>query len=133
MPFEHDGRRLRFPLLAELDDCHGNRFKVGYYWRQELGFLSYSPKHLLTDEASRYQFSPIRWSIANRELAAALPPINAHPIRRERVDFLIWPGFYPTSVMPPYCVPMPLVRQAIAQYLATGEFSNCIGWGERAE
>jgi hypothetical protein len=131
--FERDGRRLRFPLLAELDDCHGNRFNVGYDGRQERAFLVFSPKHLLTDEAGRYQFLPLRWSIANRESAATLPPIYAHPIRRERVDFHIWPGYDPTSVMPPYCVPMPLVRQAIGQYLATGEFSNCIGWGERAD
>jgi hypothetical protein len=131
--FERDGRRLRFPLLAELDDCHGNRFDVGFYWRQERGFLAYSPKHLLTDEAGRYQFFPLRWSIADRDAAATLPPFYAHPIRRERVDFFIWPGYDPTSVMPPYCAPMPLIRQAIGQYLATGEFSDCIGWGECAD
>jgi hypothetical protein len=62
--FERDGRRLQFPLLAELDDCHGNRFDVGFYWRQEWGFLAYSPKHLLTDEAGRYQFLPLRWRLA---------------------------------------------------------------------
>ena len=125
--FERDGRRVRFPLLAELDDCRGNRFNVGYDGCQERGFLAYAPKHLLTDEAGRYQFLPIRWSIANRETAAMLPPFYAHPIRRERVDFFIWLGYDPTSVMPPYCPPMPLVRQAIGQYLATGEFSGCIG------
>jgi hypothetical protein len=131
--FERDGRRVGFSLLAELDDCHGNRFHVGYDGRHERGFLAFSPKHLLADEAGRYQFLPIRWSIANRETAALLPPFYAHPIRRERVDFFIWPGYNPTSVMPPYCAPMPLIRQAIGQYLSIGEFSDCIGWGERAD
>ncbi|MCY2966669.1 MAG: hypothetical protein NT069_24080 [Planctomycetota bacterium] len=131
--FERDVRRVQFPLLAELDDCDGNRFQIGYDGHQERGFLAYAPKHLLTDEAGRDQFLPIRWSIANSETAATLPPYYAQPIRRERVDFFIWEGYDPISVMPPYCPPMPLVRQAIGQYLATGEFSDCIGWGERPD
>jgi hypothetical protein len=131
--FERDGRRIQFPLLAELDDRYGNRFEVGYDGRHERGFLAYAPKHLLTDEAGRYQFLPIRWSIGNRETAAALPPYYACPIRRDRIDFFIWLGYAPTSVMPPYCPPMPLVRQAIGQYLTTGEFSGCIAWGERLD
>ncbi|MCY2966672.1 MAG: hypothetical protein NT069_24095 [Planctomycetota bacterium] len=60
--FERDVRRVQFPLLAELDDCDGNRFQIGFDGRQERGFLAYALKLLLTDEAGRYQFLPIRWS-----------------------------------------------------------------------
>ena len=130
--FEQDVRNLKFALIGEIHDREGHELKFGLHAFQDRAFISFQPKHLLENEKGHYQYIPLRWSLADSAAAATFPPIG-HLKGRERIDFLIWPGYDPYEIMPPYCVPMILVRQAIREYLATGEFSTCIGWGERAD
>jgi hypothetical protein len=104
----------------------------GYFDHRDCAFISFQPKHLLANEKGHYQYVPLKWSVADSVEASASPPIG-HRRGRERIDFFVWLGFDPYEIMPSYCVPMSMVRQAIREYLATGVFSKCIGWGERAD
>jgi hypothetical protein len=117
--FEKDARNLRFPLIGRLHDCEGHELTFGFYDDRDRAFMSFQPRHLLANEKGHYQYSPLRWSVANQAKASNLPPI-LHTIGRERIDFFLWTDFDPYQVMPQYCVPMTLVRLVIREYLDTG-------------
>ena len=130
--FEQDVRRLKFALIGNIHDRDGHELTFGCFDHRDCAFISFQPKHLLANEKGHYQYAPLKWSVADSGEASALPPIG-HRGGRERIDFFVWLGFDPYEIMPSYCVPMSMVRQAIREYLATGVFSKCIGWGERAD
>jgi Immunity protein Imm1 len=132
--FEQDMRRLNFSLQGEIYDCEGDYLTFGFTDYQDMGFVAYQPKHLLHNDNGHFQRIPLKWSVASAAEAATLPPIgNRFEPRSDRIDFLIWPGYDPFEVKPQYCVPIALARQAIREYLTTGEFTKTIAWGERPD
>ncbi len=130
--FEQDMRRLGFALAGEIFDREGHCLTFGFSAFEELGFVAFQPGHLLNNERGHYQYAPLKWSVSNPADAATLPAIG-NLRGRDRIDFMIWPGYDPYEVSPEYCVPIPLVKQAILEYSTMGEFSRCIAWGERAD
>jgi hypothetical protein len=133
--FEQDMRRLKFALLGEIRDSEGHRLTFGFTEFGDRAFVVFQPKHLLYDEHGRSQYRPVRWSVASPADATTLPPGGCPRGReRERMDFHWWRiGYDPFEVMPEYHVPIHLVKQAIREYLDTGEFAPCIAWGESAD
>ena len=130
--FDRDMQRVGFPLMGDIHDIEGHQFTFGFTSRQELGFITFQPSHLLNNDRGHYQFIPLKWSVASSADATSLPPI-LYDKGQKWVSYRYWNEYDPYNVAIEYCVPIPLVRQAIREYLATGTFSACIAWGERAD